>query len=179
MSKSTSWRRAAFIFLCATTPSLASRAFAAEPPTVDQVDLSRYQGTWYEISSIPQPFQTGCTATEATYTLRSDGNVDVKNSCHLDNPKGQLTVVNGVARTLDASNAKLKVRFFGPVEGDYWIFDLGAKYDYAVVGSPDGSALWILSRTRQMDETLYENLIDGITLRGGFDPSQLVKTWQP
>ena len=49
--------------------------------TVDQVDLQRYAGTWYEIARLPQWFQRGCYDSTATYSLNDDGTVKVVNRC--------------------------------------------------------------------------------------------------
>ena len=64
---------------CASTTTERLHLPALE--TVAHVDLAHYLGTWYEIASFPQSFQRGCTATTATYTLRSDGEIDVLNRC--------------------------------------------------------------------------------------------------
>jgi apolipoprotein D and lipocalin family protein len=75
------------------------------------------------------------------------------------------------------TNAKLKVSFFWPFSGDYWIIDLGEAYDYAVVGHPKRKYLWILSRRPEMDESLYNRIME--KLRSQFyDVSRLMKTPQ-
>jgi len=58
------------------------------------------------------------------------------------------------------TNAKLKVRFFWPFSGDYWIIDLGENYEYAVVGHPKRTYLWIwaaLLKWIRMCTTAYWN----------------------
>jgi apolipoprotein D and lipocalin family protein len=75
------------------------------------------------------------------------------------------------------TNAKLRVTFFWPFYGDYWIFRLGDNYDYAVVGSPDRDSLWFLSRDPHMDETLFKKLKDEMA-REGFDMKRLQRTPQ-
>jgi apolipoprotein D and lipocalin family protein len=159
----------------------SSRAAATGPPlqTVPSVDLSRYAGTWYEIASYAQRFQKGCTGTSATYTLRDDGNVDVLNRCARDSLGGRVTIARGRARVVDTNtNAKLKVSFFWPFWGDYWIIDLGRDYEYAVVGHPGRKYLWILSRTPAMDTTAYEGILERLRAQG-YDTSRLVRTVQP
>ena len=76
------------------------------------------------------------------------------------------------------TNAKLKVTFFWPFYGDYWILDLGDNYEYAVVGAPNRKYLWILSRDRQMDESLYRTLLAKLAA-WGFKTEQMIKTSQP
>ena len=49
------------------------------------------------------------------------------------------------------THAKLKVWFFWPFKGDYWIIDLDPDYQWAVVGVPSRKYLWILSRTPTLD----------------------------
>ncbi len=167
----------------AVMPSVA-QAFGrgnAQPEltTVPYVDLNRYLGRWYEISSIPQSFQKGCTATRATYTANSDGTIGVLNECNLNSIDGKLKQANGKAKVVDTTtNAKLKVSFFWPFYGDYWIVDLGSNYEYAAVGAPNRDYLWILSRNTTMDELTYNEILERMTAKG-FDVSRLVKQVQP
>ncbi len=151
------------------------------PPleTVQQVDLSRYLGTWYEIASFPQSFQEGCTATTATYSMRADGQIDVLNQCRKDSLDGKEKSAKGRARVVDATtNAKLEVSFFRPFWGDYWIIDLGDDYEYAVVGHPGRDYLWILSRDRQMAPSVYDEILHRLTAQG-YETSRLNVTLQP
>ena len=145
-------------------PLLAADAGAdGLPPlqTVPHVDLTRYMGTWYDVASFPQRFQKGCTGTVATYTLRADGTVEVLNRCARNSLDGKVTVARGRARIVDRkSNARLKVTFFWPFWGDYWIIDLGKDYEYAVVGHPNRNYLWVLSRTPTMAPEVYEGILE-------------------
>ena len=146
---------------------------------VPYVDLGRYIGTWYEIATIPQRFQKDCVGVTATYTLRDDGAIAVLNKCRKKTLDGELKEVNGKAWVVDKkTNAKLKVRFFWPFKGDYWIIELDADYQYAVVGHPGRKYLWILSRSPQMDESLYQDLLQRIVNKG-YDLARIKRTLQP
>ncbi len=149
------------------------------PETVPYVDLNRYLGVWYEISSFPQSFQKGCVATQAEYSLLENGKIQVLNSCRDQTLEGKIRTAKGTATVADTkSNAKLKVSFFWPFTGDYWILELGKEYEYALVGAPNRKYLWVLSRTRQMNPDVYESILQ-LAVAKGFDISQLVKTLQP
>ena len=164
-----------------TASPLLAAAIDTTPPlqTVPHVDLNRYLGTWYEIASFPQWFQKGCVATSATYTLRKDGDVDVLNQCRDKALDGKPRKANGKAWVVDPkSNAKLKVRFFWPFSGDYWIIDLGPAYEYAVVGHPKRNYLWILSRSRKMDSAVYDEILERLN-KQHYDVTMLNKTLQP
>lgn len=153
----------------------AARRNEEELPTVDSVDLNRYTGRWYEIAKLPARFENDCVSdVTATYTLRDDGKVDVLNQCRKSS--GELKTAHGTAKVVDYdTNAKLKVTFFWPFYGDYWILELGADYEYAVIGEPSRKYLWILSRTPQIEEVLYQSLLERIARRG-FSANKLIKT---
>jgi len=155
-----------------------SAAANAPLETVPSVDLDRYVGTWYEIASFPQRFQKGCTGTTATYSIREDGSIEVVNRCARDSLDGRVTVARGRARVVDRNtNAKLKVSFFWPFWGDYWIIDLGRDYEYAVVGHPKRNYLWILSRTPTMEAAVYDGILERLRAQG-YDTSRLSRTLQ-
>jgi apolipoprotein D and lipocalin family protein len=154
---------------------------AAEPPpleTVKQVELNRYLGLWYEIGSLPQWFQRDCFGTTAEYSMRDDGKIKVINTCFKGSLEGRKSVAKGKAWSVDPSNAKLKVQFFWPFRGDYWIIELGDNYEYAVVGAPNRKYLWILARTPRIDETLYNQLLETIKTKHHYDLSKFQKSVQ-
>ncbi|MGS0741748.1 lipocalin family protein [Glaciimonas sp. GG7] len=151
---------------------------------VASVDLARYVGLWYEIARLPNRFQKDCASNvTAQYTSREDGNIDVVNRCKKSD--GQLSEAVGVARVTDkVSHAKLKVRFAPEwmaglpfVWGHYWVLDLAPDYSYAVVGGPERDYLWVLSRTPDLPEAIYQAAIAKVAAQG-FDISKLVKTKQ-
>lgn len=147
--------------------------------TVTYVDLQRYLGTWYEIASYPHRFQKGCVASRADYTLRDDGILGVTNECRQETLDGSRRSVTGRARVVDpVTNARLKVSFFRPFWGDYWIIDLDPDYRWAVVGHPSRNYLWILSRTPWLDEEIYREVITRLPAQG-YDPARLRRTLQP
>jgi apolipoprotein D and lipocalin family protein len=151
----------------------------SQPPleTVANVDLQRYSGKWYEIASIPQRFQKGCVCTFAEY--QPDNNqIKVINRCRDIVPDGKLREARGIARPVEGSNnSKLRVSFFRPFWGKYWIIELDDDYTYAVVGHPNREYLWILSRTPQMQEEQYNSLLKNIANKG-FDVSKIERTIQ-
>ncbi len=150
--------------------------------TVDYVELQKYLGKWYEIARFEQSFQKGCAAVTANYSLRPDGDIEVLNTCRQDSPSGELKTAKARAWVVDKeTNAKLKVQFFLrgiklPIfAGNYWILDLGDNYEYAMVGDKSRKYLWILSRTKELDEKIYLELV-AKAKDLHFDTSKLIKT---
>lgn len=133
-------------------------------PTVQDVNLARYAGRWYEISRLPMWFERNCIGNiTATYTQRADGRVDVLNRCKTQNA---LISAQGIAEVPDpARPGELRVRFapdwlawIPVVWGDYWIIELDPDYRWVLVGAPSRNYLWILSRTPSLDQATVDRL---------------------
>lgn len=134
------------------------RVSTEQVKTVTQVDLNRYLGKWYEIYRLPNWFEDeDCITVTAEYSLLPDHQINVLNSCQ---KKAQLKQAHGFAKVIDApSNAKLKVSFFRPFYGDYWILDLAPDYSWVLVGEPSGKYFWVLARERHLSPLLEEQLL--------------------
>ena len=145
----------------------------SELKTVEHVDIERYMGTWYEIAKFPQRFEDGLVGITATYSLLPNGKVKVLNSGYVGDFNGKLRTAKGKAWVVDKkTNAKLKVSFFWPFAGDYWIIELGKDYEYAVVSEPSRLYLWVLCRTPKMNEQFYEGILKRLK-ENGFDTSRI------
>jgi apolipoprotein D and lipocalin family protein len=150
---------------------------------VESVDLSRYEGRWYEVARLPNRFEEKCAGdVTAEYARLADGRLKVTNRCRKKD--GRMTEAEGVARLADRKgpNSRLKVRFapsflsFLPfVWGDYQIIELAPDYSHALVGDPGRKYLWILSRTPQLDEATFLKLSEAARSQG-FDVSRLILT---
>jgi apolipoprotein D and lipocalin family protein len=152
---------------------------SSNPPleTVPHVDLNRYVGRWYEIARYPNSFERKCDRdVTAEYSIKRNGDIRVVNSCVTSS--GSISRSTGTAKIVDKStNAKLKVTFFWPFYGKYWIIGLAQDYDYAVVGEPSRKYLWILSRSSHMPDDLYQQITARLPDKG-YDASKLVRTRQ-
>ncbi len=119
---------------------------------VQDFELARYLGTWYEIARLDHSFERGLDKVTAQYSLREDGGVNVTNrgfatgENRWQEAQGKAYFVN------QPQEGYLKVSFFGPFYGSYVIFELDREhYQYAFVAGPDTSYLWLLSRTPEVD----------------------------
>jgi lipocalin len=149
-----------------------------ELPTVDQLDLTRYAGTWYEIARLPNRFEKGLECVSATYTLRDDGKITVENRGHSIEDHTKTSYIKGVAWVPDQTKpGQIKVRFFWPFAGRYWVIALGQEYNYALVGDPSRKFLWVLAKNKDLDETIYLDLIK-IAEEQGFEVDKVIRVKQ-
>lgn len=156
--------------------SVLIAACATHPPleTVKAVDLNRYYGTWYEITRLPNRFQKRCVSdTRATYQPTGT-DVTVLNACRtadgtLEQAKGRAKVVEG------SGGARLRVSFFRPFYGDYWILDLDPDYRWVLIGEPGRDYAWVLARQPGLDSATLEALLSKAAALG-FDRQKFVTT---
>ncbi len=148
------------------------------PPlqTVQKVDINRYLGTWYEIARYEHFFEKDCKNVSANYSMLDEQTIKVVNRCTnmLTNEKKEAI---GRAYATDYTNSKLKVSFFRPFYGDYWVMILDKNYDYVVVGTPSREYLWILCRKPILDEKIKNEILQKLPTLG-FDASKLIWTIQ-
>jgi apolipoprotein D and lipocalin family protein len=171
--------------MCATgTAVLAAMAIGlagcatqhAPLPTVAAVDLARYAGTWYEIARLPNRFQSMCVSDVSASYRRDGDRIAVLNQCRTAD--GRIAQAEGIAKPVaDSGNAKLRVSFFRPFYGDYWILDLDPDYRWVLVGESGRDYAWILARTPTLDAQVQERLLARAAALG-FDRQAFVYTPQ-
>ena len=146
---------------------------------VKELDIQKYLGTWYEIARYDHSFERGLVGVTANYSFRDDGKIKVLNSGYKNSFDGKFYQAIGKAKIPDPIDApaKLKVSFFLFFYGDYYVLELDKDYQWAVIGSSSDKYLWILSRKPQMEEELYNQLLDKLQKRG-YDVSKLLKVEQ-
>ena len=148
------------------------------PPlqTVQKVELNKYLGSWYEIARYEHFFERDCKNVTANYSMMDSETIKVINRCTKIQTNEKKEAM-GRAYAIDESNSKLKVSFFRPFYGDYWVLMLDENYKYAVVGTPSREYLWILARTSKLDEKIKNEILQKLPTLG-FETSKLIWTIQ-
>ena len=140
--------------------------------TVDEFDLSRYLGVWYEIARYDHSFERGMDNTMAQYILEDDGKVVVLNTGWKD---GKFKIAEGKAKYPDPAGkpGALKVSFFLFFYSEYNVMMVDENYQISLVGSKAEKYLWILSRTPEPDPDLLKMILGEAEARG-YDTSKLI-----
>ena len=171
----------AMLAACTGAPGPVGNASVPEPRQA--VALDAYLGTWYEYARYEAPFQRNCEGVTARYAMRDDGKIAVTNACYKGALGGDYSEAKGRAKIVEGSQgAKLKVSFFGPFYGDYWVLDRGevgadGQYPWSIVGEPSGRYLWMLTRMPQPDDELRA-LLEARVRELGYDWSLVRLTQQ-
>ena len=139
------------------------------------VNIKKYLGLWYEIARYPVPYEDNKAVNiTAEYSLNDDNTISVKNSEYVN---GKKIIIFGKGYNIDNSFSKLKIDFNMGFLGDYWIVKLADNYSYAIVSSSDKNVLWILSRTKTIPNSLYDELIEWLE-NNNYDINKIINTLQ-
>lgn len=176
------------IFYIAVVTALAGCA-SSDPvlPTQANIDVNKYTGTWYEQARLPNSFQRDCASdVKADYTLQPGNTIKVLNQCKQKD--GSVKTAQAKGRLAVQSTApdfsKLQVRFapswtswLPMVWGDYWIMKIHGDYKYSLVGTPNRQFLWVLSREKQADQRVVNELL-AYAANHGFAVQDVTRTPQ-
>lgn len=140
---------------------------------VQNFELNKYLGKWYEIARLDHSFERGLENITAEYAMREDGGVSVLNKGY-DITEKSWRDAQGKAYFVESTDqGYLKVSFFGPFYGSYIIFELDKDYQYAFVSGPNTDYLWLLSRTPTVDPSLIEHF-KTLAKEKGFKTEELI-----
>ena len=141
---------------------------------VEDFDVNRYLGKWYEIARLDHSFERGLSKVTAEYSLREDGGVKVVTR-GFSSKDNEWDEAEGKAYFVGPENEGfLKVSFFGPFYGSYIVFELDKEnYEYSFISGPDTSYLWLLSRSPGVSDDLLERFMTQAS-ELGFDTESLI-----
>lgn len=141
---------------------------------VEDFELDRYLGTWYEVARLDHRFERGLTRVTAEYTLKADGTVRVVNRGYSAEKNAWKEAEGRAAFVGSTETGYLKVSFFGPFYGSYVIFELDREaYSYAFVTGPDRKYLWLLARTPDPGPEVVDRFVTR-SKELGFDTDALI-----
>ncbi|KJY91441.1 lipocalin [Vibrio neptunius] len=165
-------KKAVFVFAVLLISGCLGMPSEVKP--VQNFDINRYMGNWYEIARLDHSFERGLSKVTAQYSLKDDGGVKVINR-GFNAQLNEWKEAQGKAYFVrDSDQGYLKVSFFGPFYGSYVVFELEKdNYDYAFVSGPDNEYLWLLARSSTVEQAVIDKFISMSNERG-FDTSRLI-----
>lgn len=127
---------------------------------IKNFDSDKYLGKWYEIARFDFKFEKDLDQTTANYSLNENGTIKVENRGYNYVKKEWKESIGEAKFVNDKSEARLKVSFFKPIWSGYNVVDIDEDYQYALVAGNSLKYLWILSRTKEIPESIKQRFLD-------------------
>jgi apolipoprotein D and lipocalin family protein len=151
-----------------------------ELKAMDQtVDVQKFMGSWYVISSISTAVEKGANNAVENYTWNEkEERIDVDYHHNQGSPDGELKSYPQKAWIYNKStNAEWRVRPIWPLKFAYLIVDLAPDYSTTIIGVPNRKYVWIMARTKTLPAAKYDDLVAKVA-KMGYDTSKLQKVPQ-
>lgn len=123
-------------------------AFSNQP--IADIDLKRFDGKWYSLTSIPTMLDKNWLETIDYYTLREDGTYDVRVTYRKEGKEKLEEVVSRLFPGDEGDVGEMKAQFLWPFKIGYRVIELADDYSHVVIGHPDEKYLFIMSRNPTM-----------------------------
>ena len=142
------------------------------------IDYRLYQGKWYEIARLPNQFEDGLICTTMTYRYTDEGVMTVSNMGRNKKNPGDIRTLTGRAWIPDGKEPRrIKIQFIWPVTADYVLIHIDEVKGLAVLGSPFKHQLWIISRSADVAEEDFTELVQ-IAKKNQYKTENLVRVEQ-
>lgn len=169
---------AAVVFTLSLMASLSACTSQPPMPPVPQVDIHRFMGDWYVIAAIPTRFERHAYNAVESYALRPDGRIQTTFRYREDAFTGTLKTMHPIGQVQPGSgNAVWSMQFIWPFKAEYVIAWLDPAYRVVIVGRSKLDYVWIMARTPQIADPLYDLLTMRVAALG-YDPTLLRKVPQ-
>ena len=135
--------------------------------TVDRVDLNRFMGDWYVISSIPTFIEKNAFNAIESYRLDDDGTVATTFKFNKGSFDGPLKEYHPRGYIRDkSSNAIWGMQFIWPFKAEYRIIFLSDDYSQTVIGRTKRDYVWIMARKKTIPTDEYEKILNFLQEQG-------------
>merc|ERR1711879_301469 len=178
------------VVLAALAGGVTSDSCPAGVKVLDNVDLVKYPGTWYEVASENLSFLSGCSCSRYVYKMTGAQTFDDYFSCtHGGKPAGiALTLKGQIPDLAKPAVQKESPMFSFMPTAPYDILEVGKDYEYAVVYAcvplPFGNKVQTIYIFHRDPQAVAKKAIDlaGISSRlnaMGIDTSNIKTVPQP
>lgn len=160
--------------------NLAGCQSIQQPPIalVDRVDLPRFMGDWYVISSIPTFLEKGAHNAIESYRLAPDGSIETTFTFRAGGFDGEEKRYTPRGFVVDQeSNAVWGMQFIWPIKADFRVVYLAPDYSQTVIGREKRDYVWIMARTPSIPEADYRRILVFLAERG-YDVSRIQRVPQ-
>ena len=151
--------------------SSLSYCLSKEYKAVDDLDLQKYMGKWYQVykDKFDNVFQKNGICSTAEYSLDND----IVKVFNKQITNGAYDSITGIAYySNDDCCGYLTVELQGQSPAPYWVLELGPivddLYDYSIVSDNKAISLFVLTRDVDRFYKLYQEQVDASLKDFGF-----------
>jgi apolipoprotein D and lipocalin family protein len=141
------------ILIAASLLAAPMSANAAAKPPARPIAASFYTGKWYEIARTPNAGQRDCEAPTTEFTGRGADGFSVHQVCRKGSASGAAKVFDTTGKIIaNTQNTRFTMSFLGGLKKqEYWVLDCADDHSWAIMATPGGNFVWLLSRKAVMD----------------------------
>lgn len=131
----------------------AETAYAAAKPPARPIAASFYTGKWYEIARTPNAGQRDCEAPTTEFTGKGADGFAVHQICRKGSASGAAKAFDTTGKIIaNSQNTRFTMSFLGGLKKqEYWVLDCADDHSWAIMATPGGNFVWLLSRKAVMD----------------------------
>jgi len=132
---------------------MAGPALAGARPPAKSVPVEFYSGKWYEIARTPNSGQRDCEAASTQFTSTGARGFKVVQICRKGSAWGEAKTFNTTGTIVAGTprNARFSMSFLGGLKKqEYWVLDRADDQSWAIMATPGGNYVWLLSRQPDM-----------------------------
>ena len=159
------WRA---ILLLAALSAGSTEARTAAPPPARAVPASFYSGVWYEIARTPNARQRHCAFASSAFEAVSAGSFSLEQTCRRGSGTGPAKVSRARGSILPGtSNERFSIGFLGGlIHQEFWVLDYAGNGDWAIMATPGGNYVWLLSRRRDLPASVLAAAVNRLRALG-------------
>jgi apolipoprotein D and lipocalin family protein len=130
----------------------AGGALAAAKPPAKPIAASFYTGKWYEIARTPNAGQRDCEAPTTEFTGKGADGFSVHQVCRKGSASGAAKAFDTTGKIIaNSQNTRFTMSFLGGLKKqEYWVLDCADDHSWAIMATPGGNYVWLLSRKAVM-----------------------------
>ena len=128
-------------------------------PLAKSIDLNRFMGDWYVIANIPTFIEEGAHNAIESYALNEDGSIATTFTFNQDSYNGEFKTYNPTGFVSEHNNSEWGMQFIWPIKAEFLIAYLSDDYQYTIIARSARDYLWVMSRSPDIDDDLYQSLV--------------------
>lgn len=165
-----------FMILFCTSFVYASTNDNLVPKPIDNFNINKYLGLWYEIGKIENSYEKNCNVPiTSEWIILNDSNIGITYSCI--SSKGEKIISKATGYLVNDNIGQIEISFLPKWLKILHFLNLDmlilyTDYKYALEGTKNKKMLWILARSEKIDKSQIKKMLL-IAQKQGYDTNKV------